>query len=497
MKNKPLFVILGNQLFNPKIYLKDYLNYDFFMCEDYGLCSFYKHHKLKILHTLSSMRSYRDELLSLGATVHYFSIEDKNFKEDYIIKLKKLAIKLKYKKLIFFEIEDKFFEQRIESIREDFEIMYLKSPMFLFNREDFSNYIKEKKPFMGTFYKLSRFKNNILVKDNKPVGGKWSYDEENRKKIPKGLNIPKIIKPLKSNHTTNLMPHIEKEFFSNVGNLNNFWLPTTRKDSLNFLNNFINNKFNLFGDYEDALSAEDDFLFHSALSPILNLGLLTPGEILSKISKYQSRIKINSYEGFIRQIIGWREFIRGIYQNYESKLNNENYFANSNNMKSCWYEGKTGIPPLDDAIKKAINLGYNHHIERLMIIANLMNLARIEPREVYRWFMEFYVDSSDWVMAPNVYGMGLYSDGGIFSTKPYICASSYILKMSNYKKGEWTDIVDGLYWKFVDQKRDKLKKNPRIGIMTKMIDNMEAKRKERIFRAANNFLKRTTTKSFC
>ena len=132
---------------------------------------------------------------------------------------------------------------------------------------------------MGTFYKLSRFKNNILVKDNKPEGGKWSYDEENRKKIPKGLNIPKIIKPLKSNHTINLIPHIEKEFFSNVGNLNNFWLPTTRKDSLNFLNDFINNKFNLFGDYEDAISAEDDFLFHSALSPILNLGLLTPDEI--------------------------------------------------------------------------------------------------------------------------------------------------------------------------------------------------------------------------
>jgi deoxyribodipyrimidine photolyase-related protein len=161
-------------------------------------------------------------------------------------------------------------------------------------------------------------------------------------------------------------------------------------------------------------------------------------------------------------------------------------------MKECWYQGNTGIGPLDNAIKKAIKLGYNHHIERLMIIANLMNLARIDPKEVYIWFMEYYVDSSDWVMAPNVYGMGLYSDGGIFSTKPYICGSSYILKMSDYKKGEWTDIVDGLYWKFIDENREKLKRNPRIGIMTKMIDNMELKRKKRIFKAANIFLSRTT-----
>ena len=259
-----------------------------------------------------------------------------------------------------------------------------------------------------------------------------------------------------------------------------------------YLNDFIEKKFNLFGDYEDAISKEDDFLFHSTLSPLLNLGLIAPEEILNEIKKYQSKIKINSYEGFVRQIIGWREFIRGIYQNYESKLNKGNYFNSFRKMKECWYQGNTGIGPLDNAIKKAIKLGYNHHIERLMIIANLMNLARIDPKEVYKWFMEYYVDSSDWVMAPNVYGMGLYSDGGIFSTKPYICGSSYILKMSDYKKGEWTDIVDGLYWKFIDENREKLKRNPRIGIMTKMIDNMELKRKERIFKAANIFLSRTT-----
>ena len=492
MKEKSLVVILGNQLFNPALYLNNYLQSDFYMCEDYGLCTFYKHHKHKILHTLSSMRSYRDDLLSLGAKVYYSSIEENNFKEDYVSKLKKFAKKSKYTKLIFFEVEDKFFERKIDIMKQEFQIEYLKSPMFLFSREDFSLFIKDKKPFMGSFYKFSRVKNNILMQGNKPVGGKWSYDEENRKKIPQGLAIPKIRKLNITKNTAALIPYIKKYFSNHIGDLNNFWLPTTRQDAILYLNDFIEKKFNLFGDYEDAIFKEDDFLFHSTLSPLLNLGLIAPEEILNEISKYQSKIKINSYEGFVRQIIGWREFIRGIYQNYESKLNEGNYFNSFRKMKECWYQGNTGIEPLDNAIKKAIKLGYNHHIERLMIIANLMNLARIDPKEVYTWFMEYYVDSSDWVMAPNVYGMGLYSDGGIFSTKPYICGSSYILKMSDYKKGEWTDIVDGLYWKFIDENREKLKRNPRIGIMTKMIDNMELKRKERIFKAANIFLSSTT-----
>ena len=260
------------------------------------------------------------------------------------------------------------------------------------------------------------------------------------------------------------------------------------------MQDFIANRFILFGDYEDAISKNNDFLFHSALSPLLNVGLITPKELLSKIKNYESKIKINSYEGFIRQIIGWREFIRGVYQKYDDKFINGNYFQNKRKMNSSWYKGETGIDPLDEAILKADRLGWNNHIERLMVISNIMNLSQINPREVYNWFMEFYVDASDWVMVPNVYGMGMFSDGGIFATKPYVCASSYILKMSNHTKGPWTDILDGLYWKFIDNNRDKLKLNPRIAIMTKMIDNMDIKRKSKIYLAAEKFLDNHTTK---
>ena len=493
MLNKSLFVILGNQLFDPKKYLSEYLKTDFYMSEDYGLCTYFKHHKYKILHTLSSMRSFRDELAELGARVFYSSIDEKEFKEDYVSKLAKFANKNNYDNLIFFEIEDKFFEKKINELKPKFKIIYLKSPMFLFSRNVFADFIKDKKPFMGNFYKFSRIKNDLLVDNNKPIGGKWSFDEENRKKIPKQIEIPKNITAKQTNHTSKLISFINKEFSTHVGNLEYFWLPTTRKECHLFLNNFIKNKFNLFGDYEDAISKKDDFLFHSALSPILNLGLITPQEIIDVIKKYHNKIKINSYEGFIRQVIGWREFIRGIYQKFEDTLLESNYFANKRKMKKCWYDGSTGILPLDDAIKKAIKLGYNHHIERLMIIANIMNLSRIDPGEVYSWFMQYYVDASDWVMAPNVFGMGLHSDGGIFATKPYICGSSYLLKMSDYAKGNWTDVVDGLYWKFIDDERDKLKKNPRLGIMIKILDNMKPERKNKIYIAAENFLANTTS----
>ena len=493
MNNTKLFIILGNQLFNPNLYFKQINQYDFFLCEDYGLCSYVKHHKLKLLHVLSSMRLYKDELKSLGLKVHYNSIEDENFYEDYLEKLKKTLSKNKYKKLFFFEIEDKFFEKKLLTLNKDVEIEVVKSPMFLFGRNEFNEVIKKnKKPMMASFYKYSRKKLDILMDEGKPLGGKWSFDEENRKKLPKGIKVPKTNLENNNKYTNKLSLLINKIFENNIGSTENNWLPADRKTALRFLDNFLLTKFSLFGDYEDALSSEHDFLFHSALSPILNLGLITPAELLSRVKKYQNKIKINSYEGFIRQVIGWREFIRGVYQKHESDFTNNNYFHNNRKMKQSWYEGKTGIFPLDDAITKARKFGWNHHIERLMVIANIMNIARINPKEVYKWFMEFYVDSYDWVMVPNVFGMGLYSDGGVFATKPYICASSYILKMSDYKKGEWTDIVDGLYWKFIDENREKLKVNPRIGIMTKMIDTMDKNRKNKIYLAANKFIEEHT-----
>ncbi len=197
-------------------------------------------------------------------------------------------------------------------------------------------------------------------------------------------------------------------------------------------------------------------------------------------------------EGYIRQVIGWREFMRGVYQKYSEDMETRNFFKQNRKMKDTWYEGSTGLPPLDYAIKNALNHGWSHHIERLMILSNIMNLCEIKPKIVYKWFMEMFVDSSDWVMVPNVYGMGLFSDGGIFATKPYICGSSYFMKMMDFKKGEWCNTMDGLYWRFINRNRSFFLKNPRLSMMVRIFDKMKPERKKLILTEADKFINSNT-----
>ncbi len=497
MKSKDLLVLLGNQLF-PIDEIKKLDTNQIFMAEDYNLCTYEKHHKLKIVMFLCAMREKRDELIKNHFNVFYSEISNEDFLIPYEEKLKKHIIKNKINHIKFFEIEDKFFENRMKIFSElnNLQITFYQSPMFLESREQFINYANEKNSLShANFYKYIRKKLNILIDKNQmPVGGKWSFDEENRKKIPKNINLPGKFKNSKSKYVKEITSLINDNFSEHPGKISEIWMPLTRQEALKNLDNFISQKFENFGSYEDAILIEDNFLFHSALSPSLNLGLITPKEVINKILKYidYNQIPLNSVEGFIRQIIGWREFIRGVYQVKGDQQEKGNFFNFSNKVSNSWYSGTTGIPPLDDAINFSNLYGYTHHINRLMIISNIMTLSEIEPKEIYKWFMEMYVDSSDWVMVPNVYGMGTYADGGFFSTKPYICGSNYILKMSNYKKGDWCDTVDGLYWRFVDKNFHKIKNNHRLSFMKKTLEKMKIERKEMIFRKAEDFIKKNT-----
>ncbi len=491
---KKIFVVLGNQLFDKDYFNKFKNDHYFFMCEDHGLCNFQKHHKQKILFFLSSMRSFADELIENKYELIYKKIEDKDFIIDYS---KKLITEIEDRKITdisIFEIEDKPFEKHLlSSLKGLVKVNYLNSPMFLNSRNEFKKYLcTVKKPLMAHFYKKQRLKHNILIDaKNKPVGGKWSFDKENRKKIPKEITFPKKFSFNHTNHTEELKKIIETKFPNNPGNVENFWVCTKRKDVHRLFDYFIDNKIEFFGDYEDSVDQRDNILFHSALSPHINVGLLTPNEIIKKL-KMKSFIKLNSYEGYIRQIIGWREFMRGIYQNFDERLENNNFFNHKRKMKSHWYSASTGLVPLDFSIRNVQKYGWTHHIERLMILCNIMNLCEIEPKLVYKWFMEMFVDSSDWVMAPNVYGMGLFSDGGIFSTKPYICGSSYFLKMMDFNRGTWCEIMDGLYWRFISRNKKFFLANPRLSMMVRILEKMTTKRKEKIFVAAENFINRNT-----
>ncbi len=492
--SKNLLLVLGNQLFDP-IYLKNKQIDLIFMAEDYELCTFQKHHKLKLLMFLTSMREYCDELIESKYKVIYHTINSPSFKEKYEEKLIKVIKKNNITKLTFFEIEDKFFEKRLINLtkKNNLNLSVIQSPMFLSTREDYQVFSKDKKfLMMKNFYIQQRKKLDILMADGSPIGGKWSFDEENRKKLPKNINLPILPKPDYSRHEEELKKHILNIFNNHPGSIENRWMPVTRKAARKWLSTFFDERLSNFGFYEDAISSENNFMFHSTLSPMLNIGLITPDEVLQKLEKYYDHVPLNSYEGFIRQIIGWREFIRGIYQEKSEVQEAGNFFSHKKRLNLNWYCGETNLRPLDDAIKFTLKYGYTHHINRLMIISNIMNLAEVHPKQIYNWFMEMYVDSSDWVMVPNVYGMATFADGGIMSTKPYICGSNYILKMSDYKKDDWCDVLDGLYWKFIDNNKKFLSKNPRLSLMVNALKKISGERKKNIFKQAEIFIEKNT-----
>ena len=496
MSPKSLFIILGNQLF-PISEIDKYKDSYFFMAEDYALCTYEKHHKHKLIFFLASMRKHAKELENNNYSINYYKLNKNNLNILYEDKIKDFISKKKISIIKMYQIEDKFFEKRIINFckKNNYEIQFLDSPMFLNTRDDFVNYLsKAKKPFMSTFYKQQRINKNILMQNDKPLGDKWSYDEDNRKKIPNNLDVPIIEKFKEDNIVSEVKKIVDQLFPNHPGDVKNFWLGSSRKDALKVIDLFINKKITNFGDYEDAVRKNDPFLFHSILSPYLNIGLITPKEIIKKILNANSKkqIPINSLEGFIRQVIGWREFMRGIYQNHSSQLEKTNFFKHKRKLTDDWYNGTTGIDPIDDAIKDVVRYGYTHHIVRLMHLSNVMNLSQLHPKEIYKWFMEMFVDSSDWVMSPNVYGMGTFSDGGIFSTKPYICGSNYIIKMSNYKKGYWSDIVDGLYWNFIHTNSEVLSRNARMSMVMMSYRKLNKERKDYLLNIANEFIAKKT-----
>lgn len=486
-----LVIVLGNQLFNPSIYTKkniDSTKTIFFLREDRELCTYYKFHKQKIIFFLAAMRTYAKELITHKHQVHY---EDMSVHKDwsYEDSLENFIKEKKIKKVSFFEIEDKFFEKRILKICASLglEVEVWQSPMFLTSREQFETYLAGyKKPFMKTFYEGQRRRLNVLMMDDKPVGGKWSYDEENRSPLPKKMTTPDLPTVSSSKIISDVSALCEKLFPNHPGDAHNFWLPVDRAGAQDWFRVFLRERLEKFGPYEDAISPHSDFLFHSVLTPFLNVGLLTPGEVIKTTLNYgaKNKIPLASLEGFIRQIIGWREFIRGIYQNYSEKQDEANFWNHKKKLSTKWYKGETGVPPLDQALTRVWKRGYLHHIERLMVVGSLMLLLEVDPKEAHRWFMEMFIDSSDWVMGPNVYGMALFSDGGIFATKPYFCGSNYYRKMGGFPEGEWCDGVDGLYWGFIKKHPEFFQKNPRLSMMARSADKIPKQRWQRIQKAA-------------
>ncbi|NMM46938.1 cryptochrome/photolyase family protein [Marinigracilibium pacificum] len=492
-KYKRLILIPGDSLFDHDInQLTANEDSIFFMAEDYELCTHFKYHKQKLVFFLAAMRNHRDTLIEGGNRVEYFELEEKqelSYTEKITIVLEKYP---EVKTLVTYQIPDKFFEKSITGYCNSKQLNYefLPNPKFLFSRFDFAEWLKSTKTIrMHNYYIDKRKELNLLINDGEPVGGKWSLDSENRKKIPKDIEIPQLVRFDNQHHVKEVKNIVERIFNQHPGSLKEFNWAVTRSSALIVLNDFIEKKLNNFGPYQDGISADDSFIFHSTISPYLNSGLITPAEVIEKVLEVSDKTRLSSIEGFIRQVIGWREFMFGIYQHKDLNLN---FWKHTRKLSQCWYDGKTGIPPVDDCIKKVNNTAYLHHIERLMIMGNVMLLCEIDPNEVYRWFMEMFIDSADWVMAGNVYGMSQFADGGIFATKPYISGSNYIKKMSDYGKADWNIVFDGLYWRFIDKHRGFFSSNPRLNMMVNILDKKSDDEKSKLFNCAEEFINRVT-----
>jgi deoxyribodipyrimidine photolyase-related protein len=457
-------------------------------------CLFFKQyhfHKQKLVLHRASMKKFAHFLSQRNITVDY--IDSQNDLSDVRTLINHLA-QLNITEIQFADVADNWLKTRIESSckKHHIEIAEAVSPNFLNTLEGVKCFFDNKKTYFQTAFYIEQRKQRAILLDagGQPVGGQWTFDADNRLKYPKNDKPPVITVAKEDSYGQEANDYVAKYFPNNYGSAEKFIYPTDHAGASSWLDEFLETRFEKFGIYEDAIVANEHYLHHSVLTPMLNIGLLSPQQIIDRALQValKKNIPLNSLEGFIRQIIGWREFIRIVYEREGNKQRTKNYWGFDRKIPESFWQGTTGILPVDNVIKKVLQTGYSHHIERLMVIGNFMLLCEFHPDEVYRWFMEMYVDAYDWVMVPNVYGMTQFADGGMMTTKPYISGSNYLLKMSDYQKGGWTEIWDGLFWRFMHVNRDLFLKNPRLSMLVKTFDKMPEKKRKKHISVAENHL---------
>ncbi len=484
-------IIFPNQLFQNHPALQK--GRSVYLVEEWLFFRQYNFHLKKLLLHRASMKFYENWLQENGYAVRYI---ETNEKENDCRQLVTSLAREKITDIYLAAVSDNWLLKRMkDSCRKNKIALHIyDGPDFLNTLQSVDDYFVKKKTYFQTdFYTWQRKQRNILLeKDGKPSGGKWTFDADNRQKFPKNAQVPILQLQEENNYVREAKQYVQQHFSENYGDVDGrCFFVVTFKDAENWLDDFLENRFEKFGIYEDAIVAGESVLHHSVLSPMLNIGLLQPKQIIDKVlaaaKKYN--IPLNSLEGFIRQIMGWREFIRIVYEREGSKQRTTNYWKFKRKIPASFWTGDTGIVPIDITIKKILETGYCHHIERLMVLGNFMQLCEFDPDEVYRWFMEMFIDAYDWVMVPNVYGMTQFADGGLMTTKPYISGSNYLVKMSDYEKGSWQPVWDGLFWRFMHIHRSFFLKNPRLGMLVNTFDKMTTEKQQLHLTNAEVFLR--------
>jgi deoxyribodipyrimidine photolyase-related protein len=389
----------------------------------------------------------------------------------------------------------------------------LETPNFLTVRAEIDDWFADNGSRMQDFYVWQRRRLGILLEDGKPLGGKWSFDTENRKKLPRGFTPPAVGRfagnpALQSEGTfdfdalmddtdhTPVPPEVDRaiawvsaEFPDAPGDPHLFAWPTSSDEALAHLQEFVQERLRDFGPYEDAISGAHPFINHGLLTAALNIGLLDPQEVVRAVlDGADENTPLASVEGFVRQVIGWREYMRATYRTRGGMMRTANRLDHNGALGDGWWDASTGLAPVDLVISRVLDTGYAHHIERLMVLGNAMSLLRVHPDAVYEWFMEMFIDAYDWVMVPNVYAMSQFAAGEEITTKPYVSGSNYLRKMSDLPAGEWMQRWDGLYWTFIADHRAVLGANPRMVQIVAQLDKMDPKTRDDHHRRADDLL---------
>jgi deoxyribodipyrimidine photolyase-related protein len=462
-------------------------------------------HKLKLVYHRATMKKYYDMLRKkVGNIVHYVEYDKVDTFYESVCESQD-----KNNTISTFYPEDHKLQKKLELFYKsrDKKITFYDSPNFLIKRselEDIKKSIyKNSRYSHEEFYKYMRRKLDILIdSNNKPVGGKWSYDTENRHALPDDIKIPAVTKTRINRYIVEAKKYVEKHFSSNYGDMDNAIYPIDSKSTKKWLDKFLKERLNNFGPYEDAvINSDEPFLFHSVLSPMMNIGLITDMMVVTISYEYYMKhkktgvaISIQSFEGFIRQVIGWRNYVYTLYLLEGETMHTMNQLNHTNKINKSMYrklwEGETGITPIDMIIKKIVKWAYAHHIERLMYLGNMLLLCMIRPTDVYRMFMEWTIDSYDWVMCANVFGMSQFATP-IMMTRPYFASSNYIVRMSGYKKDKiWDATFDSLYYNFISTHYKLLKSNYATAMQAKHWHEKSDSAKKEIKSIASNYIEK-------
>ncbi|MFY7843022.1 MAG: cryptochrome/photolyase family protein [Rhabdochlamydiaceae bacterium] len=456
-----------------------------------------KHHKKKIAFIFCCMRRFALNLVKKGFKVKYVKIDDPNNSQTFFGEISRAIQEFSIEKIVAIEAGRFSLNEQLKKIAKQLHIpiQIEEDPRFLASHSDFQSWARGKKQLrMEFFYREMRRKYGFLMtKEGEPEGGEWNYDKENRKSFSKGSSPAFFSSSKKSDSLMDeVFLSVENSFSDHFGDIFPFRLGTNRKEALEDLDHFISLHLPFFGDYQDAMLTGEPYLYHSKLSSYMNIGLLNPYEIcLKAVNAYETaKAPLNSVEGFIRQILGWREFVRGIYWLHMPVYAEMNHLGAKKPLPALYWGGTTKMACLKEVVKQTKNEAYSHHIQRLMVTGNFALLAALDVEEVQKWYLAVYSDAYEWVEMPNTLGMALFGDGGIMGSKPYLASGKYIDKMSDFCSGCFYNVetnteknscpFNALYWSFLIRHRSLFEHHPRLAFMYKTWDKFEENKREKI-----------------